>query len=283
LEELEAHIDPALERLGRALIAGIYRPGKLRGSFITKADGGSRALRIPAVIDRVAQTAALIVLEPEMDRRMSEASWGYRRRRSVADAIRVIEDAYAAGLVWTVDADIERFFENVRHRQLLADLAMWIEDERILRLISMWLRSFNWRGLGIAQGAPISPLLANVYLHPLDRLVTSHGHRIVRYADDFVVLTATRREAKAAQKQVGRVLDARGLRLSRTKTKIMLPGTPYRFLGQTLCAPAGNIGTRATRANRDHAGSHPQSSISDCTLTHCSKVSAGSPAILPPI
>lgn len=240
LADLDADIDPALERLSKALLNGSYRPSKLRQAFMAKGDGERRGLRIPAVIDRVAQTSALVALQPAIDRRISDASCGYRPRRGVADAIRAVEDAYVAGLVWTVDADIERCFDMVRHRQLLIDLAIWIEDERILRLIARWLRSFSWYGRGLAQGAPISPFLANIYLHPIDRLMAARGYRMVRYADDFLILARSRSEAKRAFSDVGRLLSGRGLSLSRRKSRIVAPGQELTFLGCTLRSPPAN-------------------------------------------
>jgi len=173
IAELAPDIERSLEALSKSLLAETYRPHKIRRAFIWKASGGKRPLSIPAVIDRVAQTAAMLALEPEMDQRMSETSLAYRVGRGVPEAIRAVEAAYAAGLGWTVDADIKSYFDTIWHRQLMTDLAIWIDDERILRLLLRWLRTFGWRGRGVAQGAPISPLLANLYLHPVDRLRTA--------------------------------------------------------------------------------------------------------------
>ena len=103
-------------------------------------------------------------------------------------------------------------------------------------MILRWLRTFGWRGRGIAQGATISPLLANLYLHPFDRLMAVNGWYVVRYADDFVVLTKSETEAKRALKDVGRLLRGRGLELNPEKTRIVGPSEPLRFLGRTLVA-----------------------------------------------
>jgi retron-type reverse transcriptase len=121
----------------------------------------------------------------------------------------------------------------------MTDLAIWIDDERILRLILRWLRTFGWRGRGIAQGAPISPLLANLYLHPFDRLMAVNGWHVVRYADDFVVLTASAPEAEQALKDVARLLKGRGLALNPEKTQIVAPGETFQFLGRALTAGVG--------------------------------------------
>jgi group II intron reverse transcriptase/maturase len=239
--QLAPGIERSLEVLAAAIIGETYRPHGIRRAFIRKPDGGKRPLSIPAVIDRVAQTAAMLALEPEIDRRMSDLSLAYRVGRGVPQAIRAIEAARAEGLAWTVDADIKSYFDSILHRQLMADLAIWIDDARILRLLLRWLRTFGWRGRGVAQGAPISPLLANIYLHPLDRLMTARGYRMVRYADDFVVLTAGAREASRALGDVERLLRGRGLTLNREKTRIVPPHAALWFLGCTIGAarPAG--------------------------------------------
>jgi group II intron reverse transcriptase/maturase len=224
IADLAPAIEGSLEALSAALLAETYRPHKLRRAFIRKPDGGRRPLSIPAVIDRVTQTAAMLALEPEMDVRMSETSLAYRVGRGPPQAIAAVERAFAEGLVWTLDADIERYYDTIWHRQLMTDLAIWIDDERILRLLLRWLRTFGWRGRGVAQGAPISPLLANLYLHPFDRLMAVAGWRMVRYADDFVVLTRSEAETRRAFKDVERLLRGRGLALNKAKTRIVPPG-----------------------------------------------------------
>jgi CRISPR-associated protein Cas1 len=239
IAELAPAIEASLEALSAVLLAETYRPLKLRKAFIRKRDGGRRPLSIPAVIDRVAQTAAMLALEPEMDARMSETSLAYRVGRGMPQAIAAVERAFADGLAWTLDADIERYYDMIWHRQLMTDLAIWIDDERILRLMLRWLRTFGWRGRGVAQGAPISPLLANLYLHPFDRLMAVAGWRVVRYADDFVVLTAGEAETRRALRDVERFLRGRGLALNGAKTQIVPPGGSFRFLGQTLVAGSG--------------------------------------------
>ena len=195
-------------------------------------------LAIPCVRDRVAQGAALIVLQPALEARQSHASFGYRPMRGVADAIAAVRRAHASGLVWTLEADIVRYFDSVPHQRLLVELAIWIEAEDVLRLAALWLSGFADQGRGIAQGAPISPLLANLYLHPLDRLLVAAGHVPVRYADDFVVLAAEAGAVEQARRIAEGVLSERGLALNNDKTRIVAPGTPFAFLGETLCAPA---------------------------------------------
>lgn len=245
IAQLAPAIDGSLEALSAALLAETYKPLKLRRAFIRKANGSKRPLSIPAVIDRVAQTAAILALEAEMDARMSETSLAYRIGQGPPHAIAAVRAAFTEGLVWTVDADIKSYFDMIWHRQLMTDLAIWIDDERILRLLLKWLRTFGWRGRGVAQGAPISPLLANLYLHPFDRLMATSGWRMVRYADDFVVLTASGRNATRALKDVERYLRGRGLALNTDKTRIVPPGEEFVFLGQKVRA-RGSFAAPAT-------------------------------------
>ena len=234
-------LDQELSGLARAIAAGHYRPGPLRRVSIPKPDGGERVLAIPCVRDRVAQSAVLLVLQPALERRQSQASFGYRPARGVAEALDAVRRAHAAGLVWTLEADIVHYFDSVPHHRLLAELSIWIEAEDVLRLLAQWLTGFSPAGLGIAQGSPISPLLANLYLHPLDRLLVAAGHRPVRYADDFVVLSPAARAAEQAWRIAEGVLAERGLALKAAKTRIVAPGTPFRFLGETLAAPARGL------------------------------------------
>ena len=232
IDELEPGIDQKLPALAEALLSGCYRPSALRRTPISKKDGGRRWLAIPCLIDRISQVAALIALSPEIDVRMSEMSWGYRPGRGVNDALAAVNAALNDGFRWIVDADIKRYFDSVLHQRLMEDVSIWIDDERVINLISLWLASFGTRG--IAQGAPISPLLANMFLHPLDRLIAAEGHRVVRYADDFLVLSRDRRSAKRALALAQRLLATRGLRLNRAKTRIIAPGRTFMFLGQEI-------------------------------------------------
>lgn len=236
LENFARNLDRNLDKLGDDLLTGIYLPARLRRVTMPKVDGGSRRLSIPSVVDRVAQAATLIVLTPTLDPRMSEASWAYRPGRGVKDALAGIASAFEEGFVWTVDADITKYFDRVPQQRLIDELTIWIDDERVIRLFGLWLKSFNWRGYGIAQGSPISPLLANLYLHPVDRLIAASGYPLVRYADDLVILTRTATDAETALKLLKSLLTARGLTLNGMKTSIRSPDETFRFLGQQIRA-----------------------------------------------
>lgn len=236
IDVLAPVIEHELERLSADLLTERYRPKIPRKALIRKSSGGARKLMIPAVVDRIAQTSALIILEPHCDQHMSEASWAYRPRRGVSQAIATAESARADGYIWTVDADIADYFDRIPHRQLRADLTIWLDDERVLRLLSKWLRAFGRRGRGVAQGAPISPLLANLFLHPLDRQFGMEGAILVRYADDFVVLARTEGQARQAMREIARRLRHRGLQLNSEKTRIVPPGEELTFLGHRFGA-----------------------------------------------
>ena len=238
LAEFERALDRNLAALAAELREGRYQPGRLRRAVIPKPDGRKRTLAIPGIRDRVAQTAALIVIGPTLDPRLSAASFAYRPGRGVADAIAAVQAAFAAGQVWTLDADVTRYFDRVPHRRLLEELSIWLDDESLVGLLALWLRSFSRFGRGIAQGSPISPLLANLFLHPLDRLAAAAGCTMVRYADDFVVLGRSEGELRKAQAMIATVLKRRGLSLNALKTRIVPPGEEFVFLGQRLRAPA---------------------------------------------
>ena len=234
LKAFEAHLERELKRLHDDLRQGTYRPGPLRRAAIPKPDGGQRILRIPCVRDRVAQTACHIHLSARLDPIMSARSHAYRPERSVQRAIAQVRADIQSGFVWVVDADIEKFFDTVPHARLLQEMKPYVRDEGVMRLLRLWLRSFSGQGRGLAQGAPISPLLANMYLHPLDVAWARRGLRAVRYADDFVLLCRTRREAKSARWLTGQLLRQRGLRLHPEKTRIVHAAEGFTFLGERL-------------------------------------------------
>jgi CRISPR-associated protein Cas1 len=226
--------DTKLRALRFALLDGSYRPEPLRHARLTKPDGAHRDLAIPSIVDRVAQTAVLNAITPELDRRMSTQSFAYRPGRSVGQALALARRLVASGHVWIVDADIARFFDSVPHAKLIQELTIWIEDEGVLGLIARWLAAFAPGGRGLPQGAPLSPLLANLYLHPLDRILAASGISAVRYADDFVLLLTDRGSAEAALRLTGNMLRERGLALNPAKTAIVPASTGVRFLGQVL-------------------------------------------------
>lgn len=239
--------DCELRSLRQALLSGTYRPRQLARHALPKPSGGFRQLAIPSVVDRVAQTAALMTLTPVLDRRMSEASFGYRPWRGVAGALAAARAAAQDGRAWVVDADIASFFDSVCHRRLMQDLCFWIDDERILGVFALWLKSFSPSGRGIAQGSPVSPFLANIYLHPIDRLVRAAGFDMIRYADDFLIMAHDGAAAQRALALAGHLLSARGLALNLQKTRIARADAPVTFLGELLLAGQGGPACGSSR------------------------------------
>jgi CRISPR-associated protein Cas1 len=231
IAEFAADAPVRLGRLRAALRDGSYSPVKLRRVDIPKNDGTTRTLAIPGIVDRVAQTAFAQVLAPHLDREFEDSSFGYRAGRSVQDAVRRVSELRALGLVHVVDADIAAFFDSVPHDRLLARLAESMDEGPATGLIALWLEHAGANGRGLAQGSPLSPLLANLFLDRLDEAFAGRGARIVRFADDFVILCASHTDAAATLARVRGLLAAQGLDLRPDKTRITSFDQGFRFLG----------------------------------------------------
>jgi RNA-directed DNA polymerase len=229
-----------LQRLEEALRTDNYRPQAIRRTWIPKP--GSKELRplgIPTVRDRVVQTALLHVLEPIFDHTFAEHSYGFRHGRGCHHALERVEALLGEGKVYVVDADLKSYFDTIPKDRLSARLREKVSDSRVLRLVEMFLNQGVMDGLsewvpeeGTPQGAVLSPLLANIYLNPLDHLLAEAGFAMVRYADDFVILCQTREDAVRALDTVRRWVEDNGLTLHPTKTKIVDARTEgFDFLG----------------------------------------------------
>lgn len=224
-----------LVNLARDVRANRYKPGKLRIRRIPKRVSNEyRTLRIPTVTDRVLQRAALQVLYDIYEPLFLRCSFGYRPGKSLRNAVQYIIMQREAGFDWVLDADIDAFFDNVDQPLLLDLLKQQIGDVQLLQLIAGWLAQGRPKpdlARGIPQGSPLSPLLANVYLHPLDVGLTDEGWRPVRYADDFDVFATTRAEAEAAYRRTEALLADLHLRYEPTKTRISSFAAGFEFLG----------------------------------------------------
>ena len=232
-----------LTRLSEQLQNDRYEPMPIRRVYIPKL--GSQELRplgIPTIRDRVVQAALRSVIEPIFERDFSDNSYGFRPGRSAKDALRRVNRLLAEGRTWVVDVDITRYFDTIPHRSLMTEIEKKIADGRVLELIEKYLKqevleatpSFETvEEQGTPQGGVISPLLANIYLHPIDRVMEGDGYEMVRYADDSVVLCKTREEAERAMNQLRELMEARGLMLHPEKTKLVDATTPggFDFLG----------------------------------------------------
>jgi CRISPR-associated protein Cas1 len=220
-----------LLQLHRALRNGRYRPGPVRRVDIPKAGGGARPLCIPCVADRVAQTAVMLTLMPVLEPEMEDDSFAYRPGRSVRQAVARVIRHRDDGFQWVVDGDIERYFERVPHERLLARLRRAVGDGPLTELVATWLEAAEPTGRGLPQGAPVSPLLANLYLDDVDEAIARRGVRLVRFADDFVLLCRDRDRAEAALDRIAALLAGHGLRLNADKTRIVSFEQGFRFLG----------------------------------------------------
>lgn len=230
-----------LEELGQALEQGRYVPSAVRRVEIPKGDGQTRPLGIPTVKDRVVQTAVKRVIEPIFERMFLPSSYGFRPGRSCKDALRRVDELLKAGYTHVVDADLKSYFDSIPHERLLSRLRETIADGRLLKVLEGWIEQDIVQGLrhwtpirGTPQGAVISPLLANLYLHDLDCQLAARGYELVRYADDFVILSRDANSAGQALACVQQWVEANGLALHPDKTHVVNcieAGQGFEFLG----------------------------------------------------
>jgi RNA-directed DNA polymerase len=236
----EGRLDANLAALSAALRDGTYRPQPIRRTWIPKGPRERRPLGIPTVRDRVVQTALRLVLEPIFERMFAPHSYGFRPRRSAKEALRRVNALLRAGYRYVVDADLQAYFDSIPHAPLRAQVRSRVSDTRVLALVDAFLQQPIFEGLtqwtvaeGTPQGAVISPLLANLYLDPLDHAMAVADFEMVRYADDFVVMCRTAEDAERALLTVRRWTEAAGLQLHPEKTHLVDMQHPggFDFLG----------------------------------------------------
>ena len=241
IERFEARAETYLSELSEALRHGTYRPQAIRRVAIPKGDGRTRPLGIPTVKDRIVQMAVKFAMEPVFEADFLPSSHGFRPGRGCKDALREVDRLLREGHVFVVDADLQGYFDSIPHDRLMHRVQERISDGRLLTLLEGWLGQEVLDGMerwtpigGTPQGAVISPLLANIYLHPLDVLMAEREYRMVRYADDFVVLCPSRQEAEAALAEIRAWVAANGLVLHPDKTHLgdcRERGQGFDFLG----------------------------------------------------
>jgi RNA-directed DNA polymerase len=225
-----AQLGRELEKLESELKRDSYQPQPVRRCWIPKPGSKEkRPLGIPAVRDRIVQGAVRNVIEPIFEREFAEHSYGFRPGRGCKDALRRVDGLLGRGYTWVVDVDLKSYFDTIPQDKLMGRVRERISDGRLLQLIEKYLQAGVMNGMkgweptrrGTPQGAVVSPLLANLYLNPLDHQMAAAGHAMTRYADDFVVQCRSEAEAQAALAQIKSWAEANGLTVHPEKTRIV--------------------------------------------------------------
>lgn len=239
IEQFEKDLEARLDALQRTLRERSYKPSAIRQVLIPKPDSQEkRALGVPTVRDRVVQRAVQNVIEPIFEKQFSDRSFGYRPGLSAKHAVARVEQQLREGRVWTVEVDLASFFDNIPHDKLLERIRERVIDSRVLEVIEAMLKTAikradgtreERRRLGISQGGPLSPLLANIYLNPLDHMMRERGYEMTRYADDMVVQCKSEEEARGAKATLEKWCAQALLPINANKTRVVQVTTNEGF------------------------------------------------------
>lgn len=228
-------------KVTNTLATGYYKPSPVRRVEIDKPDGGKRQLGISTVTDRVIQQAIAQVLTPIFDPEFSNNSFGFRPKRNGQQAVKQVKDIIKDGRRIAVDVDLSKFFDRVNHDLLMTLLGRKVKDNRLLRLISRYLKAGfvdnQFQGetrKGVPQGGPLSPLLANIMLDSLDKELENRGHRFARYADDFTILVKSQRAGERVLQSISRYLHNRLKLMVNTSKSHVVKTNNCQFLGFTF-------------------------------------------------
>ena len=229
-----------LEELQALLRNECYKPSLIRRTYIPKGDGTERPLGIPTVADRIVQAAVKLVIEPLFEADFLENSYGYRPKRSSHQAIKSIDDHLRRGYRWVVDVDLKSYFDTIPHERLLTMVQGRVTDRKIVRLIRYWLKAgiledgkVTYPEYGSPQGGVLSPLLANLYLHEIDKEWSAREPRavMIRYADDMLILCPTEADARKEYDKLKTSIESLGLTLNEGKTRVTAALDGFDFLG----------------------------------------------------